>query len=378
MTANTRREVLAAGLLLCGQGLVLSCRSWPESASDALSGWRRDGLRTLRAAADWCWAQQSEDGRFRSATYGLLRGGASLTPFVLLALHRAAALPEEPTARAAQALLALQNEEGALGFEGPAPDYPCYATGMLLSALARTQAPGVRDASRAAVAWLRTQQFSSARGWADHPAQGGWGMGARTPLTPPHAGHVDLSMTRRVIEGLRDAGLSPEDPCLIEARDFVMRCQSADGGFFYSPVEQALNKGRRHRDGAPAGYGSATSDGLLCLLALGQSETANAERAHHWLLAHHRNDANPGLENAPMETFATAMRGYYRAGSSECFARLRGPADWRRPMVESVVSEQHEDGSFRNANALQKENDPLIATAFAIQALANALETGPA
>lgn len=376
MPSLTRREVLTAGLMLGGQGFALGCGSLTQRPKTDAPAWQREGLRALHAAADWCWAQQSADGRFCSATYGLLRGGASLTPFVLLALHRAATLPGEPTARAVQALLTLQNTEGALGFDGPAPDYPCYATGMLLSALTRTQAPGVRDATRAGVAWLRTQQLSGTRGWTDHPARGGWGMGAKTPHSPPHAGHVDLSMTRRVIEGLRDAGLPANDPCLVEAHHFLRRCQCEDGSFFYSPVELALNKGKRSVNGAPVGYGSATSDGLLCLLALEQSATEPAERAHRWLRSHHRNDANPGLEGAPMQAFATAMRGYYRAGASACFARLTGPPDWRRELVDAVASEQDADGSFRNANPVQKENDPLIATAFALHALANALDPG--
>ncbi len=92
-----------------------------------------------------------------------------------------------------------------------------------------------------------------------------------------------------------------------------------------------------------------------------------------------------------MEAFGTAMRGYYRAGAAECFALLGGPAplldpeqdpegvgdadSWRSRLVQAVVAEQREDGSFWNGNALQKENDPLIATAFALTALAHALSS---
>jgi hypothetical protein len=50
------------------------------------------------------------------------------------------------------------------------------------------------------VAQLRAQQFSDANGWTpEHPAYGGWGMGG-TIRRPPDAGHVDLSMTRFVLE----------------------------------------------------------------------------------------------------------------------------------------------------------------------------------
>jgi len=70
-----------------------------------------------------------------------------------------------------------------------------------------------------------------------------------------------------------------------------------------------------------------------------------------------------------MEAFGTAMRGYYRAASAEVFARLEGPSGWRESLVDAVLAEQAEDGSWRNESPLQKEDDPLVATGFAVQAL---------
>ena len=77
-----------------------------------------------------------------------------------------------------------------------------------------------------------------------------------------------------------------------------------------------------------------------------------------------------------MEPFAEAMRGYYRAGAARCFARSGGPAGWRQGLTAAIVAEQREDGSVRNENALQKEDDPIIGTGFAVQALAAALASG--
>ncbi len=74
-----------------------------------------------------------------------------------------------------------------------------------------------------------------------------------------------------------------------------------------------------------------------------------------------------------MEAFAEAMRGYYRAGAARCFARWGGPEDWRSRLAMAIVTEQHPDGSFRATNGLQKEDDPIVATGFAVQALAAAL-----
>ena len=41
-------------------------------------------------------------------------------------------------------------------------------------------------------------------------------------------------------------------------------------------------------------------------------------------------------------------------------------------LVSSIESEQRADGSWRNAEKLVKEDDPLIATAFAVSALTHA------
>ena len=46
----------------------------------------------LRHAVSWLWSRQEADGGWHSHTYGLLRSGQALTPFVLEALLEA---PEE-------------------------------------------------------------------------------------------------------------------------------------------------------------------------------------------------------------------------------------------------------------------------------------------
>ena len=62
----------------CSGGRSCSRRSGPRPAGVATSA--------LGRAVRWLWSQQSEDGGWHSQTYGLLRSGQSLTPFVLDAL----------------------------------------------------------------------------------------------------------------------------------------------------------------------------------------------------------------------------------------------------------------------------------------------------
>src|ERR1700732_2826074 len=100
----------------------------------AQAGCVRTERPPLARAAQYLWDQQSDDGGWHSHTYGLLRSGQSLTPFVLDALLH---VPREtyplPTAKVDRALAFIRRNtqsSGALGLADPGiPDYPNYSTG---------------------------------------------------------------------------------------------------------------------------------------------------------------------------------------------------------------------------------------------------------
>src|SRR5262249_20275587 len=145
-----------------------------------------------------------------------------------------------------------------------------------VSAVCRARRPGWESQVRPMIEYLRAQQFTEQNGWKPQdPAYGAWGMGGER-RTPPDTGHVDLSMTRYVIDALRAAGLPPADPAFAAARVFVERCQNfdavhpenADGGFFFSTTEFDTNKAG-HDGGHFRSYGTTTADGVLALLGIG-------------------------------------------------------------------------------------------------------------
>jgi hypothetical protein len=361
----------------------------------------------LARAARWLLAQQDGDGAFRSRTYGLLASGQSLTPFVTQALQEVLpVLPPGPRVwdvaprpsllagpirgavnRALDWMLATCKQSdppGALGLAGDGvPDYPVYATAMAVSALA---AAGRTAEAAPLRAWLLSQQLRAEDGWGGSAAEGGFPMGSRVRPQPPHPGHVDLSMTRRALQALAASGSSPDSPEMRAGARFVRGCRSAQG-FIYSPVEELLNKGERVRSlGAPDRpeplgsmhpYGSATCDGVLALLAAGlPPEDPDVSSALQALRRWNDVDGNPGTGLGPMPEFYRAMRFYYRAGSAELFARLGGPEAWTDLLFTALELEQAPDGSFRNESALQKEDDPIVATGFALRAAAFALAAG--
>jgi hypothetical protein len=337
-------------------------RSFILTAIAAAGCSRFDNDAALRRAAQFLWAQQAADGGFHSSTYGLLRSGQSLTPFVLNTLLD---LPEyvlpRPGAAVDRALSFIRQNtsaDGTLGrMDDSAADYPNYATALAVSAIVKARRTGLEAVMAAMVKQLRTQQFSDANGWKkDDTAYGGWGMGGEIHH-PPDAGHVDLSMTRCVLEALAASGVPPSDPVMKRALVYLDRSQNADGGFYFSAVNPEINKAGE-MEGGFTSYGTATADGILALRASGISDQdTRVQRAIQWLKTHHLPDRVPGFPAGPRESWASGLRFYYAAAAGRCI-----------PELTMDLPPQGEDGSFRNPVNLVKEDDPLIATTFAVAA----------
>jgi len=313
---------------------------------------------SIALAADYLIRRQARDGGWHT-TYGLLRSGQSLTPLVTLALLEAGAMPAEARDRALRFILRRLDATGALGMADPlTPDYPNYATALAVSAFARARPEGWRESIAPMIAYLRRQQFSERGGWErEHPAYGAWGMGG-DERHPPHAGHVDLSMTRHVLEALAAAGEPVTGGIFARAQVFLRRCQMADGGFFFSSIVPDANKA-----GPDSSYGSTTADGILSLAACGVPlADPRMARAAAWLRPRAASADVPGFEHAVDRRWAKALRFYWMHASAAACRRLGWQPAERDP-------EQSADGSWRNAETLGKEDDPLIASALALGAL---------
>ncbi len=319
---------------------------------------------SLKRAAEYLWSQQADDGGFHSSTYGLLKSGQSLTPFVLDALlhvpESAVPVPPEAIERALKFIREHTDAQGALGrMDDTSADYPNYSTALAVTVMAKARRGGYEKDIAPMVSQLREQQFSEANGWRREDAPyGAWGMGG--PIhRPPEAGHVDLSMTRYVLEALKSAGVATYDAVMTRARAYLERSQNADGGFYFSTVNPDTNKAGEV-DGHFASYGTATADGVLALRALGLPETDNRiVKAIKWLKDHHRSDRASGFDVEPYQSWGTGLRFYYAYVISRTL-----------PELPVELPEQQNDGSFRNPSNLVKEDDPLIATPFALHVLA--------
>ena len=339
----------------------------------------------VRKAAAYLWRQQGEDGGWHSRTYGLLRSGQSLTPFVLSTLLSVPGdvfpLPRPDANRALEFIQRNIGSDGGLGHSDPLlQDYPNFATSLAVRCFVQANARGWSLKTESLVACLLKQQFSEARGWPrNHPVYGAWGMGGRM-TAPPETGHVDLSMTRHVLQALRDAGdsVGADAACFKNARVYLERCQNfeTDGGFYFSTVILEANKagpdfaGTRYRS-----YGTASADGALSLLACGvPAGDPRLKPCAAWLRENFRADGVPGFGAHDKKNWTQAMYYYWIAAASAALAALEpGEAahvsDWRAAVRTELFRRQRADGSWINQEFLMKEDDPLIASTFALAAL---------
>lgn len=346
------------------------------------------------AACRWLEQQQSADGAWRSTVVAYLAGGQALTPFVLFALlearARGASIDEQVVDRALDFIRQQADARGVLGdsAEGTS-EYPNYATSFALRCLQRVGDPADFELRHRMRAYLVDQQYSEANGFAvDHLAYGGWGMGGKRPLGAP--GHMDISYTRHVLEALAETGpieASVADRALTFLRLVQRRPEETrappsvydsvsvapyDGGFYFSPVVLAANKGDRAR-GAYSSYSTATCDGLLALLALGRGvDDERVRDAARWLTTQARPEAPVGIDPDDPTGWVTQILCYHFAVQAEALAALDAPGIWRGELAAAVMRLRQPDGSYVNVGgALMKEDDPLVATALVLVALSH-------
>jgi hypothetical protein len=320
-------------------------------------------------------AQQSVDGGFRTSPYPAFRDGLSLTPLALAALRFApprlagdatgdAAGDDEAYRRGVAALAAMLS--AALAFGAAPPTYPQYALALgviVLNAPGNEAYAAVRDG---AVAGLRARQLPGG-GWAYPPAS----VARPAP---------NLPATLVAVGALRLAGVPASDAALVAARGFVERCQNreGDGGFFFSPDDADANKAGA--DGAGfRSYGSMTADGLRALLRLDVPlADPRVAAAAAWLERHFDAEQNPG--DFPLADEARRASAYYywtwtaahalRALGKPELATARGRVRWAEALATALLARQGTDGSWRNPATEMREDDPVVATSFAVAALA--------
>jgi squalene-hopene/tetraprenyl-beta-curcumene cyclase len=367
--------------------LAISPREKLESVEPIGNASTAETRESQVRGVEWLIAQQESDGGWRSKTYGAMSGGAGNSALVVYALS---GMPQEIHPRRAESirrgltfLTSNLHPEGFVRAPDDSSDYPTYATALTLIAIRRFQPDAWPAEQRRMKEYLRRSQIRRQTSEAaDNPHQGGWDhTGGITSQDAPH--QTDVGIAAFVLQTLHEQGgldAAVSKPALA----FLLRCQNfeegrqGDGGFYFSPVrEEERNKaGWNDRPGSvptPRSYGTATVDGLLGLQLCGLSpDHPRVVAAVAWLTRHSDLSNVPGLsQSVDGADWGKGLRFYYFARMAEVASALPGPAatTLRRDLVKELLRFQSADGSWRNEVNTMREDDPLVATALALEAL---------
>ncbi len=222
---------------------------------------------------------------------------------------------------------------------------------------------------------------------------GGWGYGGRSR----GAGRPDLSNAQLTLDALHDAGISADDPAMQRAVKFLTRCQNFsetndqtwagnDGGFVYGPADnrQGESMAGEYTDASGKrmlrSYGSMTYAGLKSMIYAGLSkDDPRVKAAFDWIQTNWTLDINPGMQFNKPDAAKEGLYYYYltlgralNAYDSPTITLADGKSvDWRAELIDQLASLQKKDGSWSGEKRWM-EGDPVLVTAFAIQALQEA------
>lgn len=370
--------LVAAAIGLCG---VPS----PAQPIDSIEASLTEGIAYL----DSC---QSADGTWPSDVYGTFKDGTALTPLVSVALQEANPAHEAASlSKSLDYLSGLVADDGQISAPSYGFDFPLYTSALSVVALSRSKEPAHLQARDAWLGYLRARQLHEANGWdeGDWPF-GGWGYCRIVPrkpkpgeIPPPYL-ESNLSATLFALEALQAAGIRENDKIYLDSLLFVQECQNwrddvdlrdpsfDDGGFHFIEGDPIRNKagvagvdrlGRQRYHS----YGSATADGLRALRLCGLAEDhPRVIAAQTWLDEHFRADSHPGEYTEELSQNREAVYFYYTASVIHAMPK----AETATALAKQLVARQRDDGSWRNPSDLVREDDPIVATCYALRALA--------
>ena len=339
-------------------------------------------------------AQQAADGGWHSEAYGALRSGAAATSLALYAISH---LPldrldrhRDSVDRAVAFLRKGLQESGVVYSPDGTADYPNYATAMTLTALKRLEMPFPASESRRMLQCLIASQLTQTRGWKPpDPDYGGWDFIGDSLGDWRLSTGTNVSVSSFVLEALRTADSKGNEAAFTRALDWLKSCQNlpGDGGFFYTPrLQDSLNKAayevqgpgmegpaHTHRQRHPRSYGTATCDGIRGLIYCGlEPNDARVRAAVRWIRERDGGADVPGFEQSPEHAnWKESLRFYYYAALAKTSALVPDiiTPGRRAELIEIIRSSQAPDGSWANERSDMREDDPLIATSFALIAL---------
>jgi len=312
---------------------------------------------------------QAADGSFAGEL------GPAVTALGVTALVRSGTPADDPAvAKGVAHLLSFRQADG--GINVPGSPVANYETSIALLALVACNPDGRHtEAIEGAEAFLKGIQWQGTQ--PGDPASGGAGYGSKS--------RPDHSNTQFLIEALRAAGASADDPAIQRALAFVSRTQNLpgphntlpvatknpDGGFYYTPYGAGESQAGSTPQGGLRSYGSMTYAGLKSFIFAGlDRDDPRVKAAVEWLRQHYSFAENPGMGAAGLFYYYHTAAKALDALGEDTFTDATGRAhDWRSELADAIIARQQPDGSWVNANERWLEGEPALVTSYALLAL---------
>lgn len=355
--------------------------------------------KTLTKAIKWLVSQQDESGAFKSKHYGAMKQGAAMTSLALYSLSMTPKQCHEKhqdvIKKAFEFLMPGTKTHGRVANPDGSLDHPVYSTAMLLVAAKRLKQDVDPELVSRLLDFLVSSQCVAGRGFEPtNPNYGGWDV-IGPDIMPGKTSGTNVSVARFVLEAFAchvpikaDPNSKIDDAVIArvnESRQLAaswlerLHTNSSDGGFqFTAQPGSALNKSRFEND-KPKSYASATCDGLIALHFCGTVDGDIVAKASAWIAKRTSASRVGGFENQIDSGWPKALQFYHLQSFSVAADFILDGAEQPEILIDlqdafdeikaEFLKAQREGGSFRNASALMRENDPLIATSFAIVAL---------
>lgn len=335
---------------------------------------RSQATDSAHRGMDYLRKTQGKDGAWQSYP--------GITAICALGFLRNGVTEKDPAVAKACAYLASQAKpNGAIYTDqfGPAQMLPNYNTSLSMTALYATGSPKYREIVQKAQQFLSNSQFDEGEGFSQKDRQyGGIGYGSKED-------NPDLSNLQNALEALRETGHPKNAEVFKNAILFLQRCQNrkesndqswagTDGGFIYAASGES--KADEYTKQPHSSYGSMTYAGLKSYLYCSVSKTdPRVQAAFNWLRANYDVEQNPRMKDDGLYYYYHTMSKTLAVWGDKTLTDTGGKKhEWAVDLAQAIVKRQKPDGSWANSNRRWREDQPDLATGYALISLANCLK----
>jgi squalene-hopene/tetraprenyl-beta-curcumene cyclase len=294
-------------------------------------------------------------------------------------------------------ILKMRNPDGSFGENRDF--YRIYTTSIAMLAFYRYDRIKYKDIIRDAWYFLRESQVKEGL------YEGGFGYGDRKidkKGRMKERKYADLSNTSFVADAAYEIGIPKTDEFWKKVVIFTTRCQNLsetnrdeillktfkqknytianDGGFFYSTnPEKAAKAGCREINGKKVinSYGSMTYTGIKIFIYAGMDKKdPRVQGAFNWIKDRYTVVEHPGFPYDPVKRHHLRGLFYYYRVFSRAFDAIgekviktdRKNIEWAKDLTRVLLKLQKKQGFWQNENPSWQEGDPILSTAYVLDA----------